>query len=213
MLRNDVREGVRRRNDWGGTGFAYSSSPSAAVTMPGEMIQVRSRCARWRDLSASNSSSSCVVRFCASSIRLVGQERRPSSRSRQREIGTRVSHDLLCIYRPLGRKLEREGRAAAGPARGRHHSAMALDDRFDDRQSKATTGRVPRTGRIHLIEPIEDVRQMLGRDARSGIADRHDDAHRPRTRHSAPPARLSACGAARSRQGSAAPVRAASDRR
>ena len=64
---------------------------------------------------------------------------------------------------------------------------MALDDGFDDRQTKATTGCVPRARRIRLVEPIEYVRQMLRRDARSGIAHRHDDAHRPRTRRSAPP--------------------------
>ena len=69
---------------------------------------------------------------------------------------------------------------AAGPARGSHHSAMALDDRFHDRQPKPAAGRVPRTGRIRLIEPVEYVRQMLRRDARTGIADRHDDCHRPR---------------------------------
>jgi len=62
-----------------------------------------------------------------------------------REIGTRVLHDLLGICRPLGRELEREGRAAACPARGSHHSPMALDDRFDDRQTEATAGRVPGT--------------------------------------------------------------------
>ena len=68
-------------------------------------------------------------------------------------------------------------------------------------------------GRIHLVEPIEHVRQMLGCDARSGVADGHDDRAVLERRVQRRRCRLSACGAARSRPDSAAPARAAWDRR
>src|SRR5918994_512207 len=45
-----------------------------------------------------------------------------------------------------------------------------LDNRFDDRQSEAASARgLP--CRVDFVEPIEDVWQVFGRNARPGIAD------------------------------------------
>ena len=77
---------------------------------------------------------------------------------------TGIQHDL-------------EPRAAAGRARGGHASAVRFDDGLDDRQPQAAARRaLLRTRGVGLVEPIEDERQVLGRDARAGVGDRHDHA-------------------------------------
>ena len=165
-----------------------------------------------RDLSASNSSSSCVVRFCASSIRLVGQARRPSSWSRQREIDTRVSHDLLCIYRPLGRNLS--AKVVPLPARLEAvttppwRSTMALTIDSPRPLPVARPARADRPCRT-------DRRRAADAPARCPDPVSLTVTTTPSSSYAASArcARLSAYGAARWPRGSAAPARAASDRR
>ena len=75
------------------------------------------------------------------------------------------------------RQQELENRSAVGRVAGRHRPAVALDDGADDRQAEAAArGRAGRRARgVGLVEAIEDVRQVLGRDARAGVAYRDAD--------------------------------------
>ena len=66
------------------------------------------------------------------------------------------------------RKQENE-LGAARPTVDAHRAAVTFDDRFRDRQTE-TASRGPRDTRcVHLVEAIEDMRYVLGRDACPGI--------------------------------------------
>ena len=43
---------------------------------------------------------------------------------------------------------------------------MPFDDGFSDRQPETAAARAVLPRRINFVEPLEDVRQVLGRDAR-----------------------------------------------
>ena len=72
----------------------------------------------------------------------------------------------------------------------RYGPAVPLDDRLHNRQAQAAAG-LPGSRSIYLIEPIEDVRQVVWGDARPGIADRNGDNSvlNARAQRDAPPAR------------------------
>jgi hypothetical protein len=46
-----------------------------------------------------------------------------------------------------------------------NRSAMALNDRFRDREAQSAALRAGRSRRVGLVKAIEYVRQVLGRDA------------------------------------------------
>src|SRR5688572_4100957 len=81
--------------------------------------------------------------------------------------------DLLGV--PAGRQQELERRAAVRRVGGADRAAVPLDDRANDRQAepaaRGARGRGP--GLIHLVEAIEDVGQVLRRDAGPVVA--HSD--------------------------------------
>src|SRR5689334_11447666 len=58
-------------------------------------------------------------------------------------------------------------RACAGDALDLETSAVRIDDAFDDRKAEADAVTPTR----RLPEPVEDMRQVLGRDARAGVRD------------------------------------------
>src|SRR5688572_19576434 len=64
---------------------------------------------------------------------------------------------------------------AAVVARG-DGAAVPFDDRLDDRQAEAAAARRFARG-IRLVEAVEDEREMLGRDAGTGVPD--GDEHAP----------------------------------
>ena len=82
-----------------------------------------------------------------------------------------------------------------------------------DRPSPLPAAALPVPRRIDLVEAIEDERQMLRRDAETGVADRQRHVVAVQFGAQLDFRRQAACGAARWRRGSAAPVRAAADRR
>ena len=74
-----------------------------------------------------------------------------------------------------------------GRASHRDCPAVPLDDRLDDGEAEAAAFGAGGARRVHLVEAIEDVRQMLGWDAGAGIADRKNEfgAHEPRLQRDA----------------------------
>ena len=123
-------------------------------------------------------------RRSAATTRVPGtrnRESRPATRCRKsgsREQRIAVREVLLSIRR----QPDLERRASLGRVGGRHRSAVPLDDRPDDREAESAAGRHSGAGarRVHLVEAIEDARQVLGRNARAGVA--HGDADAGRRR-------------------------------
>ena len=68
-------------------------------------------------------------------------------------------------------------RRASRLAGDRDRAAVPLDDRLDDREAQpAAAGRPPAARVIDLVEPLEHVRQVLGRDAAPRVDHRQLDA-------------------------------------
>src|SRR3954470_15249856 len=74
-----------------------------------------------------------------------------------------------------GRQCETEGGPRARAARHADLAPVGTDDLADDRQAQPCPAAVPRPR--HLVEPLEDVGLILGRDPLAGIRD--GQANRP----------------------------------
>src|SRR3954454_13589834 len=72
-------------------------------------------------------------------------------------------------------KLDRHHRTAAGPVGRDGATAVCLRDGEDDRQSETCAAGVAAAGRLGAVEPLEGMRQELGRDPRSLVGDGYGD--------------------------------------
>src|SRR4029453_13497125 len=71
-----------------------------------------------------------------------------------------------------------------GPAADGYRAAVPLDDCLDDRQAEpAAARRIERARWIRLVEEIEYVRLLFGRDASPFVLDRQRDATGRKCRH------------------------------
>src|SRR6185503_5717088 len=80
-----------------------------------------------------------------------------------------------------------ERRAARGLALDSDAPAMCFSDPAPDREPEPRAAVSARSRAVHAVEAVEDVRQVLRRDADAGVADSADDgtllrAHRDRQR-------------------------------
>src|SRR5512136_1424197 len=71
-----------------------------------------------------------------------------------------------------------KARAYAYNTFGMNHAAMRFDDLLDDGQPQAQTAAAL-TRLVHLVEPLENAAEVLGRDAAAAVADGHFDSTQP----------------------------------
>ena len=90
--------------------------------------------------------------------------------------------------------------------------AVALDDGLHDREPEAAAAGGLARG-VHLVEALEDERQVLLGNARTGVTHASASSHPARASCSGGSRLLRVCAAARWRPGSAAPARDGPDRR
>ena len=100
---------------------------------------------------------------------------------------------------PAGRQVDHEARPALGPVGDRDPAAVAVDD--PGRDGEAQPGPAARRAR-GALEPLEDVRQVLGPDARAVVLDDERGAARRPPGRRPRPGRRSGCGGWRCRPGS-----------
>ena len=98
-----------------------------------------------------------------------------------------------------GRQADGEPRPAARPVRDRDPAIVEVDDRLGDREAEARpagrcAGRPP--------EALEDLRHVLGADARAVVVDVERSPRGLRVRTGPGPSRRAACGGRRCRRGS-----------
>src|SRR5258705_6805091 len=92
-------------------------------------------------------------------------------------VGGAVQRGMIRRARSVGRgsregEREREASPSARLALDANPAAMGLDDPLRDREPEADAGT---RGLPRLPEAVEDVWEVLGRDARAGVADRELD--------------------------------------
>src|SRR5687768_18480329 len=95
--------------------------------------------------------------------------------------GPREARRRLCNGWPQdlagsGRQEHADRRPAADGARRLDAAAVSIDEMADDREAEPGPPFGARAARVHAIEPLEDARQMLRRDADAGVAHIHPHA-------------------------------------
>ena len=90
--------------------------------------------------------------------------------------------------------------------------AVTFDDRLDDRQAQPAAAVAGGPAGVHLVEPIEDVRQVIGGDAAALVGHRQTHGAVAAPRRAAPRCCRRGRGAGRWRTGSRSPARAGRDR-
>ena len=111
-------------------------------------------------------------------------------RSARLDAGTRQAADrrgqarpqerrrLLRLLRAIARQLEADRRAGRGRGIGPDATAVGLDDRPGDREPESAAAAVARAAGIGAMETIEYAIDLVGRDARTVVADREPARHR-----------------------------------